>query len=82
MGKSSKLEKVYILIRAEIGEEISLYNQLLEITELENCLITYGSFDIVAEFVTDSSEKMNMLIASKIRKLNKIKNTITLRIMN
>ena len=76
------MEKVYILIRAEIGEEISLYNQLLEIPELENCLITYGSFDIVAGFVTDSSEKMNMLIASKIRKLNKIKSTVTLRVMN
>ena len=76
------MEKVYILIRSEIGEEVSLYNQLREISELESCLITYGSFDIVAEFVTDSSEKMNMLIASKIRKLKKIKNTVTLRVMN
>ena len=76
------MEKIYILIKAEIGEEISLYNQLKLIPELKDCLITYGSFDIVAEFVTDSSEKMNILVASKIRKHNKIKSTVTLRVMN
>ena len=76
------MEKAYMLISCEIGEEQSLYSQLKEIPEIKNCLITYGSYDIVAEFVTDSASQINKIIMSKIRKLPKIKSTITLRVTN
>ena len=71
-----------MLISCEIGEEQSLYSQLKEIPEIKNCLITYGSYDVVAEFVTDSASQINEIISSKIRKLPKIKSTITLRVTN
>ncbi len=71
-----------MLISCEIGEEQSLYSKLKEIPEIKNCLITYGSYDIVAEFITDTSAQMNEIISSKIRKLEKIRSTITLRAMN
>ena len=76
------LEKAYMLISCEIGEEQSLYSQLKEIPEVKNCLITYGSYDVVAEFVTDSASQINEIITSKIRKLEKIRSTITLRVTN
>ncbi|QLH03246.1 AsnC family transcriptional regulator [Nitrosopumilus cobalaminigenes] len=76
------MEKAYMLISCEIGEEQSLYSQLKEIPEIKNCLITYGSYDIVAEFVTDSPSQINEIITSKIRKLEKIRSTITLRVTN
>jgi len=71
-----------MLISCEIGEEQSLYSQLKEIPEIKNCLITYGSYDIVAEFVTDSASQINEIITSKIRKLPNIRSTITLRVTN
>ena len=71
-----------MLISCETGEEQFLYRQLKEISEVKTCLITYGSYDVVAEFVTDTPEQMNKIIVSKIRKLQKIKSTITLRAMN
>lgn len=71
-----------MLISCEIGEEQSLYSQLKEIPEIKNCLITYGSYDIVAEFVTDSPSQINEIITSKIRKLKNIRSTITLRVTN
>ena len=70
-----------MLISCEIGEEQSLSSQLKEIPEVKNCLITYGSYDVVAEFVTDTPEQMNDIITSKIRKLQKIRSTITLRVI-
>ena len=76
------MEKAYMLISCEIGEEQSLYSQLKEIPEIKNCLITYGSYDIVAEFVTDSASQINEIITSKIRKLPNIRSTITLRVTN
>ncbi len=76
------MDRAYMLISCEIGEEQSLYSQLKEIPEVKSCLITYGSYDIVAEFVTETSSQMNEIIISKIRKLEKIKSTITLRVTN
>jgi len=71
-----------MLISCEIGEEQSLCLQLKDIPEVKNCLITYGNYDLVAEFVTDTSSQLNELITSKIRKIQKIKSTITLRVTN
>ena len=71
-----------MLISCEIGEEQSLYSKLKEIPEVKNCLITFGNYDIVAEFVTETSSEMNEVITSKIRKLEKIRSTITLRATN
>ena len=71
-----------MLISCEIGEEQLLYSQLKEIPEVKSCLITYGSYDIVAEFITDTPSQMNEIITSKIRKMQKIRSTITLRVTN
>ncbi len=71
-----------MLISCEVGEEQSLCSQLKEIPEITNCIITYGSYDVVAEFVTDSPSQINEIITSKIRKLKKIRSTITLRVTN
>lgn len=71
-----------MLISCEIGEEQSLFTQLQKIPEVKNCLITYGSYDVVAEFVADTPAQMNEIITTKIRKLQKIRSTITLRVTN
>ena len=69
-----------MLISCEIGEEQSIFSKLNDITEVKNCLITYGSYDIVAEFETKSSHEINEVISSKVRKLENIRSTITLRV--
>ena len=71
-----------MLISCEIGEEQSLYSQLKEISEVQDCMITYGSYDVIAEFVTETAQEMNEIITSKIRKLQNIRSTITLRVTN
>ena len=71
-----------MLISCEIGEEQSLYSQLKEIPEIKSCLITFGSYDVVAELVASSPSEINEIITSKIRKLKKIRSTITLRVTN
>lgn len=71
-----------MLISCEIGQEQSLFSELKKIPEIKYCLITYGSYDIVAEFETETAKEMNDVITSKIRKLDKIRSTITLRSIN
>ena len=77
-----EMDKAYMLISCEIGEEQSLYLQLKEIPEVKDCMITYGNYDVVAEFVTNTPSQMNEIIISKIRKLQNIRSTITLRVIN
>lgn len=74
------MEKAYMLVSCEIGEEHSIYSQLKKIPEIKDCVITFGSYDLVVEFETNTAEEMNTVISSKIRKLDKIRSTITLRV--
>jgi len=76
------MEKAYILLSCEIGKEHDLASQLRTIDEIKGVLITFGEYDIVVEAETANSEKMDELITSKIRKLAKIRSTITLRVTN
>ena len=68
-----------MLISCQIGKEQSIQSQLSQIPEIKNCLITFGNYDIVAEFETSTSQEMNDVISSKIRRLEDIRSTITLR---
>ena len=74
------MEKAYILLSCEIGKEQELASQLRIINEIKNVMITYGDYDIVVEAETENTKKMDNLITSKIRKLEKIRSTITLRV--
>ena len=70
------------MLSCEIGKEHDLASQLRTIDEIKGVLITFGEYDIVVEAETVNSEKMDELITSKIRKLAKIRSTITLRVTN
>lgn len=74
------MEKAYILISCEIGTEQELASKLEQIDEIKQVTITYGNYDIVVEAETDSAAKMDQVITSKIRKLEKIRSTVTLRV--
>ena len=74
------MEKAYILLSCEIGKEHELASQLRPFDEIKFVMITYGDYDIVVEAETENSEQMDNLITSKIRKFEKIRSTITLRV--
>ena len=76
------MEKAYILLSCEIGEEHDLAYRLRTIDEIKGVVITFGEYDIVVEAETIDSDKMDELITSKIRKLDKIRSTITLKVTN
>lgn len=74
------MEKAYILVSCEIGTEHDLSSKLEQIDEVKHVTITYGDYDIVVEAETDDAKKMDNVITAKIRKLEKIRSTITLRV--
>ena len=74
------MEKAIILLSCEIGTEHDIAKQLSKINEIKNVMITYGEYDLVIEVETENVEKMDALIITQIRKLEKIRTTITLRV--
>ena len=75
------MEKAYILIGCELGSETELVTKLLEIDRIKDAMVTYGDYDIVVEAETDTEAQMDNLITKKIRKLDKIRTTITLGVV-
>jgi len=74
------MEKAIILLSCEIGTEHDMAKQLSKINEIKNVMITYGEYDIVVEAETENVQKMDALIITQIRQLEKIRTTITLRV--
>jgi len=74
------MEKAYVLMSCEIGTEHDLLLQLKKIDGVKDVTITYGDYDLVVEAETENESKMNELIVAKIRKLEKVRSTITLRV--
>jgi len=73
------MEKGFILVSCDIGAEYDLATQLKTIDGIKSTTVTYGEYDIVIEAETENEAKMNELITTKIRKIEKIRSTITLR---
>ena len=76
------METAYILFSCEIGNEEEIASLLRQLDEIKEVMITYGDYDIIVRAVTSNSTEMDSLIISKIRKFEKIRSTITLRVTN
>jgi len=57
-----------------------LVSRLKEISHIKSVIVTYGDYDVVAEIEAQDESDMDNVIISKIRKLEKIRSTITLRV--
>ncbi len=68
----------YVLINCDFGFEEDVISQLKTIDEVKEVQGTFGSYDIVAKVESDDVDKLRDAITWKIRKLDKIRSTLTL----
>ena len=76
------MEKAYILIGCELGAENEIVSKLLDMDKVKDARIVYGDYDIVVEAETETEAQMDNLITKKIRRLDKVRSTMTLGIVN
>jgi DNA-binding Lrp family transcriptional regulator len=76
------MEKAYVLIGCELGAENDILSKLLEMDRVKAARIVYGDYDIVVEAETETEAQMDNLITKKIRKLDRVRSTMTLGIVN
>ncbi|MCC6046926.1 MAG: Lrp/AsnC ligand binding domain-containing protein [Desulfurococcaceae archaeon] len=67
-----------VLLNTDIGSEDEVLEQLSRIDGVVEASIVYGVYDIVVKVKARSIEELKDIITNKIRKLAKVKSTLTM----
>ncbi|MEM3383689.1 MAG: Lrp/AsnC ligand binding domain-containing protein [Nitrososphaerales archaeon] len=68
----------FVLINVELGAEEELVKGLKKIENVKEVYVVYGVYDIVAKIEADTMEKLKETITWKIRRLDKVRSTLTM----
>lgn len=68
----------FVLVNAEVGSEDEVVRELRKIANVKESYAVYGVYDIVAKVEAESMDKLKEIITWKIRKLDKVRSTLTM----
>lgn len=68
----------FVLINAEIGGEQEVIKALKTIKNVKEAHLVYGVYDIVAKVEADTMDKLKEIITWNIRRLDKVRSTLTM----
>ena len=68
----------YVLINCDMGYEEQVIEELKHISDVKEVHGTYGAYDILAKVESDQITTLRETITSKIRKINRIRSTLSL----
>ena len=68
----------FVLINCELGSEEEIISELKTFSDVKEVQGTFGAYDIIAKISSESIEKIRETISWKIRKIEKIRSTLTL----
>ena len=72
------METLYILINCDLGSEVDIIEEFMKIPEVKEVRGTYGVYDIFVKLQGDTRESLENIITHKIRRVPKIRSTVTL----
>ena len=68
----------YVLINCDLGYEEQIIEDLKHISDVKEIHGTFGVYDILAKVESDQITTLRETITSKIRKIDRIRSTLTL----
>ncbi|MCP8323522.1 MAG: Lrp/AsnC ligand binding domain-containing protein [Candidatus Methylarchaceae archaeon HK02M2] len=68
----------FVLINADVGAEEDILKELRKIENVEEAHFVYGVYDIIAKISADTMEKVKETVTWKIRRLDKVRSTLTM----
>lgn len=71
------MPQAFVLINAELGAENAIIKELKNTENVSEVYIVYGAYDIVVKIEADTMEKVKETITWKIRRLERIRSTLT-----
>jgi len=72
------MSQAFVLINCELGSEEKIIEELKTISDVKNVQGTFGAYDIIVEIASESVDQIRETITWKIRKIEKIRSTLTL----
>ena len=71
----------FVLINTEIGSENEVLDKLKEIEKVSEAYTVYGVYDIVAMIKSDTMDNLKKIVTQRIRRLEKVRSTLTMIVM-
>jgi DNA-binding Lrp family transcriptional regulator len=71
----------FVLINIEPGAEQELLKVLRRTENVEEAHFVYGVYDILVKISAESLEKVKETVAQKIRRLDKVRSTLTMLVV-
>ncbi|KFM20784.1 Regulatory protein AsnC [Marine Group I thaumarchaeote SCGC AAA799-D07] len=72
------MAEAYVLINCEIGSEEKVISELKSVAGVKEVHGTFGAYDVLAKVEAEQVEALRETITWKIRKIDKIRSTLTL----
>ncbi len=70
--------RAFVLLNVEIGLEKKMMDKLKAISEVKEAHLLHGIYDIIARVESDTMLDLKETISNKIRKLEKVRSTLTM----
>ncbi len=68
----------FILINTEMGSETKVLEALQKVVNVKEAFVVYGVYDLVVRVEADTMDQLKDIITWKIRRLNRVRSTLTL----
>ena len=68
----------FVVINAEMGSEQEVLDELKKLEGVKEAYLVYGIYDIIAKVEADSMEELKEAVTWKVRKINKVRSTLTM----
>jgi len=72
------METAYVLVSCDLGFDAEIIEELKHISDVKEVLGIFGAYDILVKLESANVENLRDVITWKIRKLNRVRSTLTL----
>ena len=72
------MPRAYVLFSVESGAEDQVLTELRNVESVQEVNVSYGVYDLVAKINTDSMEQLKELVSHRLRRIDKVRSTLTL----
>jgi len=71
----------YVLINCDMGYEAEVIDEIKQLEDVKEAHGVFGAYDILVKVESDNVENLRDTISWKIRKLNRVRSTLTLMVI-
>jgi len=74
------METAYVLVNCDLGFDAEIIDEIKQVKDVKEVHWVFGAHDILVKVESDSGESLRETITWKIRKINRVRSTLTLMV--